>query len=312
MAWIWMLPAAGAVLLWAISLGRILSSPAPSSLPPNPHLLPPLRDDRRSRNVLLVVAHPDDESMFFAPTIFFLKSKGHNIHILCMSQGNADGLGHTRKDELYYACDTFKIPRKQVKVLDHPKLQDGFHEKWDHGLLAGLTMEQVQLWDIDTILTFDSYGVSGHPNHQDVHHGICKYLQENGQGNIEAWELVSLLHEILGPPSLDFLVRLIRSRFIVERNRQCIAFLNFSMLSLVKGIDLASLNILRKYSGPVDIWLSSLISSSTSKRPMYTLINSSPSRSYQAMAAHKSQWVWYRRLFVMFSSYTYINILQKV
>jgi len=186
--------------------------------------------------VLLVVAHPDDESMFFSPTILFLKSKGHNIHILCMSQGNADGLGITRKQELYRACDTLKIPREQVKVLDHPKLQ---------------------------IVTFDSYGVSGHPNHQDVHHGICKFLHANGQGNIEAWEL-------------------------------------------------ASLNILRKYSGPLDIWLSWLISFSSSKQPIYTLVNSSPSRSYEAMAAHRSQWVWFRRLFIMFSSYTYINVLQKL
>jgi hypothetical protein len=60
MAWIWMLAAAGAVLLWAVSLGRILSSPASSSSSG----LPPLHGDRRSRNVLLVVAHPDDESMY--------------------------------------------------------------------------------------------------------------------------------------------------------------------------------------------------------------------------------------------------------
>ncbi|TVU16605.1 hypothetical protein EJB05_40178 [Eragrostis curvula] len=265
MAWIWMLSAAGAVLLWAISLGRILSSPAPSCLPPNPHFLPPLRDDRRSRSVLLVVAHPDDESMFFAPTILFLKSKGHSIHILCMSQGNADGLGHIRKEELYCACDTLKIPRNQVKVLDHPKLQDGFHEKWDHGLLAELTMEQVQLWDIGTIVTFDSYGVSGHPNHQDVHHGIC---QESKKVYI-----------------------CMTASFCMRMDKEILKLGNF---------------------GPVDIWLSSLTSFSSSKQPIYTLVNSSPSRSYQAMAAHKSQWVWYRRLFVMFSSYTYMNMLQKV
>ncbi|KAF8769288.1 hypothetical protein HU200_006802 [Digitaria exilis] len=152
MAWLCMLFAAGAVLLWAISLGRILSFPAPSCLPPVPGFLPPLRGDRRSRNVLLVVAHPDDESMFFAPTILFLKSKGHSIHVLCMSQGNADGLGTTRKEELYHACDSLKIPHEQVKILDHPKLQDGFHEKWDHGLLAELTMEHVQLWAIDMVV----------------------------------------------------------------------------------------------------------------------------------------------------------------
>ncbi|XP_066350144.1 uncharacterized protein [Miscanthus floridulus] len=270
MAWIWMVPVpvAGAVLLWAISLGRILSYPAPSCVPPSLQFMPPLRDDSRSRSVLLVVAHPDDESMFFAPTILFLKSKGHNIHILCMSRGNADGLGNTRKEELYHACDTLKIPHEQVKVLDHPKLQDGFHEKWGHGLVAeltpsGSTMEHVQLWAIDTIVTFDSYGVSGHPNHKDLHHGIWLFLHANSQGNVEAWEL-------------------------------------------------ASLNILRKYSGRVDIWLSSLISFSRSKQSIYTLVNSRPSKSYEAMAAHRSQWVWFRRLFVIFSSYMYVNVLQKI
>ncbi|XP_047067253.1 probable N-acetylglucosaminyl-phosphatidylinositol de-N-acetylase [Lolium rigidum] len=262
MAWIWMVPAAGAVLLWAVSLGRILSSSAPYSLPPSPRFPPPLRGDRRTRNVLLVLAHPDDESMFFTPSILFLKSKGHSIHILCMSLGNADGLGNIRTEELYKACAALKIPAEQVEVLDHQKLQDGFQEKWDHRLLAELTMEQIRLWDIDMIVTFDSCGVSGHPNHCDVHHGISKLLHENQQGNIEAWELVSL-------------------------------------------------NMFRKYSGPVDIWLSSLISSS-SKQPICCLVNCSPSRTFEAMAAHRSQWVWFRRLFVRFSSYTYMNMLRKI
>ncbi|XP_040952462.1 uncharacterized protein [Gossypium hirsutum] len=33
------------------------------------------------KNVLLVVAHPDDESMFFSPTINYLTSKGHNLYL---------------------------------------------------------------------------------------------------------------------------------------------------------------------------------------------------------------------------------------
>uniref|UniRef100_A0A0D9WB87 N-acetylglucosaminylphosphatidylinositol deacetylase n=1 Tax=Leersia perrieri TaxID=77586 RepID=A0A0D9WB87_9ORYZ len=261
MGWIWMVVAAGAVLLWAVSLGKVVSSPSPACLPRNSAAF--LRGDGISRNVLLVLAHPDDESMFFAPTILFLKSKGHNIHVLCLSQGNADGLGNTRKEELYFACATLKIPAKQVRVLDHPELQDGFHEKWDHGLIAELTTAQAQLWNIDMIVTFDSRGISGHPNHRDVHHGICKLLRDSGHEHIEAWELVSL-------------------------------------------------NIFRKYSGPVDIWLSSFTLSSSSKQQTYALVNNSPSRSFEAMAAHKSQWVWFRRLFVLFSSYSYINVLQKI
>jgi len=30
--------------------------------------------------------------------------------------------------------------------------QDGFHEKWDHGLVAELTMEHVQQWAINTVV----------------------------------------------------------------------------------------------------------------------------------------------------------------
>jgi hypothetical protein len=74
MAWIWMVPAAGAVLLWAVSLRRILSAAAPYSLPPSPRFPPPLRGDRRSRNVLLVLAHPDDESMYVSHHLLYSTS----------------------------------------------------------------------------------------------------------------------------------------------------------------------------------------------------------------------------------------------
>ncbi|PRQ18275.1 putative N-acetylglucosaminylphosphatidylinositol deacetylase [Rosa chinensis] len=39
----------------------------------------------KKRNVLLVVSHPDDESMFFTPTINYPTSRRHYIHILCLS-----------------------------------------------------------------------------------------------------------------------------------------------------------------------------------------------------------------------------------
>jgi N-acetylglucosaminylphosphatidylinositol deacetylase len=83
MAWIWMVPAAGAVLLWAVCLRRILSSPAPYSLPPSPRFPPPLRGDRRSRNVLLVLAHPDDESMYVShPLLYFV----YGLHAMCSTK----------------------------------------------------------------------------------------------------------------------------------------------------------------------------------------------------------------------------------
>lgn len=37
--------------------------------------------------LLLVIAHPDDESMFFAPTLQHLTKRGTSIYVLCLSNG---------------------------------------------------------------------------------------------------------------------------------------------------------------------------------------------------------------------------------
>ncbi|XP_010940401.4 LOW QUALITY PROTEIN: uncharacterized protein [Elaeis guineensis] len=256
----WILAAVAGISLWAISLWRILFGS--SCLPSKPAFLSSSGSGKK-RNVLLVVAHPDDESMFFAPTILFLTSEGHNPHILCMSTGNAEGVGNVRKEELYRACAVLKIPLQQVKILDHPDLQDGFNNQWDHKLLSTIIEDEIKMWDIDSLITFDKFGVSGHPNHRAVHHGICMLLSDNSKRNIEAWELIST-------------------------------------------------NILRKYSGPVDIWLSILCSLSNPGRQMYCIPNSLPRKSYRAMAEHESQWIWFRKLFVLFSNYTYMNTLRKI
>lgn len=54
-----------------------------------------------------------------------------------------------------------------------------------------------------------------------------------------------------------------------------------------------SLSIFRKYSGAVDVWLSIIFSSFYSRKQIYCLLNNNPSLSFLAMAAHRSQWIWY-------------------
>ncbi|KAJ3693927.1 hypothetical protein LUZ60_009407 [Juncus effusus] len=258
MGWIWV-GLALLISLWAISISRVLS--LPSCLPSDKYSLS--SRSGKKRNVLLVMAHPDDESMFFSPTINYLVSEGHLIHLLCISVGNADGLGNMRKEELYRACTVFKIPSEQIKILDDPNLQDGFSNKWDHDLLAGVIEEHIKMWSIDMVITFDKCGVSGHPNHRDVHHAVRKLQYENLQKDIDTWELISM-------------------------------------------------TILRKYSGPLTIWISLFFSSWYQTRDMLLLLNRDPFKSYDAMSQHKSQWVWFRKLFVVFSSYTYMNTLRKI
>ncbi|KAI9384291.1 hypothetical protein POPTR_012G041700v4 [Populus trichocarpa] len=257
----WSFVVVSLIVLWIASLWKVLFSSSSTSSSKTSFL----SDDRAlsKRNVLLVVAHPDDESMFFSPTINYLISRGHNLYILCFSIGNADGMGNTRKDEFYQACAVLKVPLQQVKVLDHPDLQDGFGKVWDHELLAKIIEEEVSSHGIDMIITFDNYGVSGHCNHRDVHYGVCQLLHNVSERSVEAWELISTC-------------------------------------------------ILRKYSGPVDIWLSMLLSLRYTDGMTHCLLNEHPRKSFHAMAEHSSQWVWFRKLFVSFSSYTYVNTLRKV
>ncbi|KAK2987099.1 hypothetical protein RJ640_009558 [Escallonia rubra] len=80
----------------------------------------------------------------------------------------------------------------------------------------------------------------------------------------------------------------------------------------IEAWELVSTNTLRKYSGPVDVWLSILYTMHYPKGEMHCLLNEHPRKSYVAMAQHMSQWVWYRKLFVTFSSYTYVNTLRKI
>ncbi|CAA3024249.1 Hypothetical predicted protein [Olea europaea subsp. europaea] len=222
-------------------------------------------DDGRvfGRNVLLVIAHPDDESMFFTPTINYLTLRGHDLYILCLSTGDADGMGSIRKEELFLASAILKIPHQQVKILDHPDLQDGFGKVWDWNLIAGFVEDEICARAIDSIITFDHYGVSGHCNHRDVGRGVQKLLHDFSERPLEAWELVSK-------------------------------------------------SIFRKYSGPVDIWLSKLFALFFDSRHLQCLLNEDPSKTYAAMAQHRSQWIWFRKLFVSFSSYTYVNTLKRI
>ncbi|KZV58261.1 N-acetylglucosaminyl-phosphatidylinositol de-N-acetylase-like, partial [Dorcoceras hygrometricum] len=75
--------------------------------------------------------------------------------------------------------------------------------------------------------------------------------------------------------------------------------------------ELVSTGMARKYSGAVDVWLSIIFSRCQQNGKSQCLLNHDPRKSYSAMAQHSSQWVWFRKLFVLFSSYTYVNTLKR-
>ncbi|XP_048222684.1 N-acetylglucosaminyl-phosphatidylinositol de-N-acetylase isoform X4 [Perognathus longimembris pacificus] len=68
---------------------------------------------------LLVIAHPDDEAMFFAPTVIGLTRLKHRVSLLCFSAGNYYNQGEIRKKELLQSCDVLGIPSSHVMIIDN-------------------------------------------------------------------------------------------------------------------------------------------------------------------------------------------------
>ena len=73
----------------------------------------------------------------------------------------------------------------------------------------------------------------------------------------------------------------------------------------VELYELVSVNIIRKYIGLLDILLIE------EKPSIITLMNLNIYKNYKAMRLHYSQFVWFRKLFVFFSRYSFFNTLRK-
>ncbi|MCO5586735.1 hypothetical protein L7F22_040677 [Adiantum nelumboides] len=214
-----------------------------------------------------VVRNSPNFTKFFAPTLMSLASLGcYHVRILSLSNGNADGLGTIREQEMLSACSFLKVPRENVDILDDPALQDGQSVIWRPVLISQVIERTVTSHNIDMILTFDSYGVSGHPNHTAVYWGVCEFL--------------------------------LRSAKSYKQEDLC-----------VEAWNLESVGILKKYSGPIyGLW--SMWRYRTTYQS-HQFFSQSPLYCFQAMQKHATQWLWYRRLFVVFSHYSYMNTLRR-
>lgn len=203
-----------------------------------------LETQLKGKKILLLTAHPDDESMFFIP---FLSYFSHSdVNLLCLTSGNAAGLGKVREKELEASSKFLQI--KKLDMLNIPELPDSMTIDWDSSSIIKVLSSYLNKEHIDAIITFDDYGVSGHTNHR----AINKALKQNRSAfqHIQMWELEST-------------------------------------------------NLLRKYIGLLDIVFSS--------RSYYASVNFNPVFTWRAMKIHYSQFVWYRKLFVLFSRYSYLN-----
>lgn len=171
-----------------------------------------------SGRVLFVTAHPDDECMFFGPSILNAVENGGSPCLLCLSTGNFYGRGKERILELVKSCLVLGIPASNLTIIDDKALPDDPSAQWDRDIVGRYILEAVVKYKITTVVTFDQFGISEHANHKAVRGGLWALLQEKVLGNegmkcVYELETTNRLRKYIG--LVDVLISIAISRFVV-------------------------------------------------------------------------------------------------
>ncbi|HLD11490.1 MAG TPA: PIG-L family deacetylase [Patescibacteria group bacterium] len=143
-----------------------------------------------SKVALFVFAHPDDESFMSAGLIVRLRKEGWEVVVVCatrgeegqigdLPEGNRKRLGVIREREFRQAavvlgvdrCVLFPYRDMSLPRVDQKKLTQEIFE----------IMREVRP---SLVVTFDEYGLYGHPDHRAIHrvttHAFRLYSRESG------------------------------------------------------------------------------------------------------------------------------------
>lgn len=175
-------------------------------------------------SVLVVVAHPDDESFGLGAVIDRFVESGAIVGVLCFTHGEASTLHGVagdlrtlRASELGAAARVLGI--SSVRLLDYP---DGGLSGIALDELAGNVTAMAAELGTEGLLVFDSSGVTGHPDHVQATSVALLAGERLGLG-VLAWTLptavASQLADELGagftghdPAEVDLVLPVLRDR----------------------------------------------------------------------------------------------------
>jgi N-acetylglucosaminylphosphatidylinositol deacetylase len=161
----------------------------------------------------------------------------------------------------------FAITRTQASP-SRSDLPDNITLHWEPTLIADVVRPYALKHSINILLTFDTHGISGHPNHGSLPLGLAHLLNAlpSPKPRLYTLKSVPLASKYIGP-----LAPLSRRVWLpLERLRTRIHHERPHVLVVISGI--------REYL-----------------------------TAHRAMRAHQSQLVWFRHLYVLFSRYMWVN-----
>ncbi|NXR91099.1 PIGL acetylase, partial [Hypocryptadius cinnamomeus] len=157
-----------------------------------------------------------------------------------------------------------------IALLISRDLPDDPAVEWDTQLLATLVLEHIEAKNINLVVTFDAGGVSGHANHISLYTAV-------------RYNVCKLLW---CPPGLVLLWK--------QNQGRC------------RVLVLESVNLCRKYISFLDVLISCLLP----RDALFILTEEETEQAKRAMRCHRSQLLWFRQLYLLFSRYLVLNSLR--
>lgn len=208
-------------------------------------------------NLALVISHPDDEVMFFAPTLLQLQRTVRNLYVICVTNGGYDGSPVVRQKELLASCVSLGVLRENVIFMNDTRFVDHPTRSWVVVDLSSRLSALLTKINVDCVLTFGSGGVSGHINHIDTHKAVA-------------------------------------------------------MLTSHRRLFLGDVNVIRKYSSLIDVVYTYIVNGIVRGQLIFVSGPRQVFKALHAMQCHHSQFVWFRKLYFLFSRYVIVNHLLVV
>lgn len=184
-------------------------------------------------SVLVVCAHPDDESFGLGAVLGALADAGSRLSVLCFTRGEgstlqavAGDLGTIRAGELAAAGAVLGVTR--VELLDFP---DGALASSPLDELADHVRRIAREVRAAALLVFDDGGITGHPDHRQATAAALRAAPDLGL-RVLAWAVPARVAEALnrelgtafvgrGDPELDITIAVDRTRQLeaIRRHR---------------------------------------------------------------------------------------------
>jgi mycothiol S-conjugate amidase len=191
------------------------------------------------RTLLVVYAHPDDESFGNAGTIIHYTAQGAAVHYACATRGESGtvapekmrgyaDVGALRTDEMLCAAKALDLTglhflgyRDSGMVgtpeNDHP---DALVQA-DPDRVAGQVTALIRALQPQVVLTFGPYGGYGHPDHIAMHHAATRAFREAADptcfpeqvaSGLGPWQPSKLYYPTFRTLTLKIGIRLMRLR----------------------------------------------------------------------------------------------------